>query len=145
MKKIVSILLVFCILSFSPGCQSAKLLSMDEASTMSTDKKYIVLHTPKRVYKLVDYKFTNDSVEGNLMKFSGKNTYAINIYTIFILDYKLENEERQYIKLPKSVIEKITYAKDSPEKTILAVLGGIGVIVLIGVIAVNNMTIDAGF
>lgn len=140
MKKLISILLSICVLIFAPGCQSAKLLSMDEASAMSTDKKYIVLHTPKRVYKLVDYKLTDDSVEGNLMKFSGKNTYAINMYTIFILDYKLDNEESQYIKLPKSVIEKITYAKPSPEKTALAVLGGIGVIVLIGVIAVNSMS-----
>jgi len=140
MKKLISILLTICILILAPGCQSAKLLSMDEASAMSTDKKYIVLHTPKRTYKLYNYKFTDDSIEGDLMKFSGKNTYAINMYTIFILDFKLENKESQYIKLPKSVIEKITYAKDSPGKTALAVLGGIGVIVLIGVIIVNSMS-----
>jgi hypothetical protein len=144
MKKLISILLSICILILAPGCQSAKLLSMEEASAMSTDKKYIVLHTPKWTYKLYNYKFTDESIEGDLMKFTGKNTYAINVYTIFLLDFKLDNEESQFVKVPRSVIEKITYAKDSPEKTALAVLGGIGVVILIGVIAAHNITIDGG-
>jgi hypothetical protein len=140
MKKSISILLCYCILALSTGCQTTRLLSIDEASAMNADKKYIVLHTPQSTYKLVNYKFTDDSVEGDLMNFSGKNAYAINIYIALLLEVKLDVNELKYIKLQKSVIQRITYTKDSPGKTVISVLGIMGVIWIIA----NNMTFNVG-
>ncbi len=138
-------MLCYCILALSSGCQTTRLLSIDEASNMSADKKYIILQTPQRTYKLVNYKFTDEYVEGDLMQFSGKNTNAINIYTALLLDVKLDVDEIKFIKLQKSAIQKIDYTKESSGKTVITIVCIMGVIIIGGVIASNNMTFSTGW
>ncbi len=144
MKKVVSILLCYCILMLPTGCRSSKLLSKDEATTMGKGQKYLVLHTTKERFKIYNYKFTNDSIKGDLRKFSGNIKNTINVYTDFIFDIKLDNVSSQYIKLARSDIRKMTYVKFSAGNTILAVLGGVGIIAIIAVIVANSMTFDLG-
>lgn len=145
MKKFVSILLCYCILMLPTGCRSSKLLTTDEAATMKEAQNYLVLHTPLRNYKIYNYKFTNDSIEGDLRAISPSKSKTINLYTEFNFDINLNRNSSKFVRLSKSDITKITYKEFSTEKTILAVVGGLGILVILAVIVANSMSFNMDF
>lgn len=143
MKKIISILLCYCILMLPSGCRSSKPLTADDAATMKRIRNFLVLHTPTRTYKMYDYKFTTDSIEGNLRIYPpGQMTNTINIYTEMNFELKLDRNSSKYTRLSKNDITKITYKKFSLENTILLTLGVFGSIAILAVIVANSMSFD---
>jgi len=142
MKKFVSILLCYCILMLPTGCRSSKLLTTDEAATMKETQNYLVLHTPLRNYKIYNYKFTNDSIEGNLRVISPSKSKTINVYIKFNFDVNLKSNSSEFVRISKSDITKITYRKFSAEKTIIAAVGGLGILVILASIVANSMSFN---
>lgn len=134
-------LLCYCILMLPTGCRSSKLLTAEEAATMERTKDFLVLHTPTRDYKIYNYKFTNDSIIGDLRIHSPGEMNIINIYTEMIFNMKLDRNSSKYFRLSKSDIKKITYKKFCLETTILTSLGGIGIVAIIAAIITNSMTL----
>ena len=142
MKKFVSILLCYCILILPTGCHTSKLLTADEAEAKTGTQNYLILHTPNRKYKIFNYKFTKDSIEGDLRIFSPGKSKTINLYTEMNFDIKLSRDSSEFVSISKSNISKITYMEFSSGNTILAVIGILGVLVGIAAIAVSNMSFN---
>lgn len=142
MKKFISILLCYCILILPTGCHTSKLLTADEAETKMGTQNYLILHTPNRNYKIFNYKFTKDSIEGDLRIISPGKSKTINLYTEMNFDIKLSRDSSKFVSISKSNISKITYMEFSSGNTILAVIGILGVLVGIAAIAANNMSFN---
>ncbi len=142
MKKFVSILLCYCILMLPTGCRSSKLLTTDQAETMKGTQNYLVLHTPLRNYKIYNYKFTKDSIEGDLRIISPSKSKTINLYTELNFEIRLNSNSTEFVRLSKSDITKVTYKKFSTKKTILVVIGGLGILAILAAIVANSMTFD---
>ena len=142
MKKFISILLCYCILILPTGCHTSKLLTADEAETKRGTQNYLILHTPNRNYKIFNYKFTKDSIEGDLRIISPGKSKTINLYTEMNFDIKLSRDSSKFVNISKSNISKITYMEFSSGNTILAVIGILGVLVGIVAIAANNMSFN---
>jgi len=116
MKKIISIILAFCMLILQTGCStSSKLLSMKEAKTIK-NKKYLVLHTPTKTYKLYNYNFTEKTLEGSLAVFSNNNKSKIHVYTNQIFDPKPSLDYDQFVTINEINIQSINYFKPKGEK-----------------------------
>ena len=115
MKRIISILLAYCILILPTGCSTSKLLSMEEASFVK-NKKYLVLHTPTKTYTLYNYKFSENTLEGNLAAFSNNSKAKINVYTDQIFDLKPTVNNKQFISLNVINIQSIKYFKSKAAK-----------------------------
>lgn len=142
MKKFISILLCYCILILPTGCHTSKFLTADEAETKMGAQNYLILHTPNRNYKIFNYKFTKDSIEGDLRIISPGKSKTINLYTEMNFDIKLSRDSSRFVSISKSSISKITYMEFSSGNTILAVIGILGVLVGIAAIAANNMSFN---
>lgn len=122
------------------SCTSMKSVSVDQATIIQPSKNYIVLHTPNKLYKLNDYKFSNDTLIGELNKFSGSKTGVIHVYTNMVYDIDFDSGSFKNLKLHKSNIQKVTFKKFSFAKT-ATLIGGI---VLGGVFLANNIYLDFG-
>ena len=142
MKKFVSILLCYCILMLPTGCRSSKLLTTDQAETVKGAQNYLVLHTPLRNYKIYNYKFTKDSIEGDLRIISTSKSKTINLYTELNFDIKLSSNSTEFVRLSKSDITKVMYTKFSAKNTTLAVIGGLGILAILAAIVANSMTFN---
>lgn len=142
MKKFISILMCYCILILPTGCHTSKLLTADEAETKAETQNYLILHTPNRNYKLFNYRFIKDSIEGDLRIISPGKSKTINLYTEMNFDIKLSRDSSRFVSISKSSISKITYMEFSSGNTILAVIGILGVLVGIAAIAANNMSFN---
>ena len=115
MKRIISILLASCILMLPTGCSTSKLLSMEEASLVKNNK-YLLLHTPTKTYNLYNYKFSENTLEGNLAAFSKNSKARINVYTDQIFDLKPTPNNKQFISLNVINIQSIKYFKSNTAK-----------------------------
>ena len=142
MKKFISIFLCSCILMLPTGCRSSKLLTSEEAETMKEAQNYLVLHTPNRNYKIFNYKFTKDSIEGDLRVISPSKSKTINLYTKMIFNIKLNRNTSEFMRLSKSDITKITYKEFSAGNTIIAVVGVLGILVVAAAIVANSMSFN---
>lgn len=131
MKKFVSILLAYCILILPTGCTTTKYLSLEEASSVKTDKNYLVLHTPQKLYKLYDYKFTENALEGTLKQYSGKKNNKLQVYTPINFELKSDINSNQFITLERVNIEKITYSTPEADKTVWIIGAGVLTIIVI--------------
>jgi hypothetical protein len=107
---------------------------------MQPHKDYIVLHTPDKVYKLSNYKFSNDSLIGEMSRFSGSKIGVIHVYTNMIFNLTFDSESFKNLNLPKTHIQKIKFKKFSIAKTATLV----GAIVLSGIYYSNNMNLGSG-
>lgn len=142
MKKFISILLCYCILMLPTGCRSSKLLTSDEAETKKGTQNYLILHTPNRDYKIFNYKFAKDSIEGDLRIFSPGKSKTINLYTKMIFNIKLDRNSSEFVRISKSDITKITYKEFSAGNTIIAVVGVLGILVVAAAIVANSMSFN---
>jgi hypothetical protein len=142
MKKFISILLCYCILMLPIGCNSTKLITSDEAETKKGTQNYLILHTPERNYKIFNYKFTKDSIEGDLRIFSAGKSKTINLYTEMNFNINLSRNSSEFVSISKSDISKITYMEFSSGNTILGIVGVLGVLVVIAAIAASNMSFN---
>jgi hypothetical protein len=122
------------------SCTSIKPISIDRASSIQSQKDYIVLHTPDKVYKISNYKFSNDSLIGEMSRFSGSRNGVIHVYTNMIFDLTFDSESFKDLNLPKAHIQKIKFKKFSIAKTATLV----GAIVLSGIYYSNNMNLGSG-
>jgi hypothetical protein len=122
------------------SCNSIKPISIDRASSIQSQKDYIVLHTPDKVYKISNYKFSNDSLIGEMSRFSGSRNGVIHVYTNMIFDLTFDSESFKDLNLPKAHIQKIKFKKFSIAKTATLV----GAIVLSGIYYSNNMNLGSG-
>jgi len=138
MKKLISVILVFGILNISfSRCTSSKLLSVEEASQLQPDKKYLILHDLHWEYTLNNYEFTDNKLKGELTKLSKIYGYNVHVYTPHNFNVKVDKNSSLYVELDKSEISKITYTKIKTGSTILLAAGGILGIMFI--IAVNSL------
>lgn len=144
MKKFISVLLCCCILMLPAGCRSSKQITTNEAETMKGAQNYLVLHTPNRNYKIYNYKFTNDSIEGNLRLITPSKPNTINVYTEMNFDIEFNRNTSKFIKLAKSDITKVTYSRFSIENTVLAALGGLGMLAIVAAIVANSLNFNVG-
>jgi len=142
MKKVISILLCYCILILPAGCRSSRLLTTDEAETMKGAQNYLLIHTPTRTFKIYNYKFINDSIEGDLLINSPTNAHTISLYTNLNLDIKTNIRSSKFIRLSKSDITKITYSEFSIENTLLLTVGIFGILAILAVIVGNSMSFN---
>ncbi len=122
------------------SCTSIKPISMDRALSMQPQKDYIVLHTPDKVYKLTNYKFSNDSLSGEMSRFSGSKNGVIHVYTNMFFNLTIDSESFNNLNVPKTHIQKIKFKKFSIAKTATLV----GAIVLSGIYYSNNMNLGSG-
>lgn len=124
MKKIALFLSVLCILNASlVGCKTHKMLSVNEASEIKNVKNSLYLHTPSKTFKLVNYKFSDTMLLGELMKNTKIKGYVIHVHTKQNFHLELDEHTGHYCEIPMSNIEKITYSKVSTGKTVLFVAG----------------------
>ncbi|BBE18970.1 hypothetical protein AQPE_3143 [Aquipluma nitroreducens] len=142
MKKFISILLCYCILILPTGCHTSKLLTADEAEAKTGTQNYLILHTPNRNYKIFNYKFTKDSIEGDLRILSPGKSKTINLYTEMNFDIKLSRDSSEFVRISKADITKITYKEFSMQNTIIAVVGVLGVFAILSVIVANSMSFN---
>ena len=142
MKKFISILLCYCILILPTGCNSTKLITADEAETKQGTQNYLILHTPNRNYTIFNYKFTKDSIEGDLRIISPGKSKTINLYTKMIFNIKLNRNSSEFVRLSKSDITKVTYKEFSAGNTIIAVVGVLGILVVAAAIVANSMSFN---
>ena len=122
----ISILISFCILNLSLACSSTKIISYDEAKKSDLGAKHIILNTSDKKYSMHNYKFTDDSLKGELKKFQPKNGYFIHVYTNHIVDFKVNKNTGIPFEIKNKDIKKITYQKTDIG---LSVLKGIGIAV----------------
>lgn len=125
MKKIISILLAYCMLILPTGCStSSKLLSMKEATTIK-NKKYLVLHTPTKTYNLYNYNFTEKTLEGSLAVLSNNNKSRIHVYTNQIFDSKPSLDYNQFVTIYEINIQSINYFKPKGKKTAIITVASV--------------------
>lgn len=142
MKKFISILLCYCVLTLPTGCTMYKPLATVDAETVPGAQNYLILHTPTRNYEISNYKFTRDSIEGNLGRNVSSRMNTINIYTQLNFDIKLNMTSTKFIRISKSDISKISYRKFSLGNTILLIAGGAGAIAVLAAIVANSMSFN---
>lgn len=130
MKKIVSILLAFCLLVLQVGCAPAKTLSMDKAIKKNKGKYSLVIHTPDHKYNLYSYRFTEDALVGELARYSKPKWKALHVYTNATFDLYSTNISSQPITLERSAIGKITTINHLQRNPLLYV--GIVALIVIG-------------
>jgi len=147
MKKIISILLAYCILLLPTGCSTSKLLSMKEASLVK-NKKYLVLHTPTKTYNLYNYNFSENSLDGSLAAFSKDKKARIHVYTNQIFDLKPTLEYDQFISLKDVNIQSINYSKPRGEKAfIITIASVVSFFILASVLTdgpITNLELSSG-
>ena len=145
MKKLTAYILIFCVLNISfIGCATSKLVSIEEVNEMA-NHKYLIIHTPKKKYKLVDYAFSDHKLEGKLEILTKYKGFNIHVYTLRNFPIKLDKNSSEYVELLEPEISKITYKKEKVGMSILLAAGGIlGIVFLIGIIdiAVNGIDIN---
>ncbi|HAQ21607.1 MAG TPA: hypothetical protein DCR40_20615 [Prolixibacteraceae bacterium] len=132
MKKLVSVWLAYCILIMQSGCTTKRTLSMSEVSIHHTKKTSLVLHTPNSRYQLLDFKFTDDALVGNLEEYSGKNANILHVFTDLNFYYNPYQKIHQSINVPKSNIQKIKYSKFDGIKTFMLIGGLVATLIILG-------------
>ena len=70
MKKLISLVIAFCILNLSLSCSQPKILTVDNLKYQNKISEYVILHTPDRKYILDQYSFREQSLVGSLKKFN---------------------------------------------------------------------------
>lgn len=124
MKKIISILLAYCILLLPTGCSTSKLLSMKEASSIKK-KKFLVIQTPVKTYNMYNYNFTEDRLEGSLVGFSKDNKARIHVYTNKIFDLKPTLDYNQFVTINEINIQSINYFQPKSKKTAIITIASV--------------------
>jgi hypothetical protein len=140
MTRTLALAFIFCVLTTQLSCTSMKSVSMDRASSMQTRKDYIVLHTPNKIYKVVNYEFSNDSLIGEMSRFSGSKNGVVHVYTNMIFDLTFDSESFKNLNLPRSHIHRIAFKKFSIVKTTALM----GIILTGGIYYLNNMNLGFG-
>lgn len=145
MKKLISILSVFCILNASfISCKTSSLISIDEASAKAGEEKSLILHTPIKNYTLDNYEFKDDKLIGELKKKGKHKGYTVHVYTDVNHDVILKPGELQHVEISVTQIQKITYTKKTPGKAIGIGVGATAFVVLIlGIIAASTFTMNS--
>lgn len=125
MKRLVSILLAYCILIIQIGCTTTKYLSFQQVKETKSSKNYLTLHTPQNIFIVENYMFTNESLEGNLMSLSDEKKDGIHVYTEQYIDSDSIPNKSSYIIIPKSNINIITkpYYNKKNTKYLVASVG----------------------
>lgn len=129
MKKLVSVLLAFCMLVLQFGCAPAIRVSMDRAQRMNSKKYSLVIHTPENKYNLYAYRFTEDVLLGELGRYSKPRKKAFHVYTNVNFDLYSTHNSSQPIALERSNIEKITFINHLQRNPLLYA-GIIGIIII---------------
>lgn len=111
MKKLISFLLAYCLLVMQFGCITTRSWSHEKALSMEQWNQSLVLHTKTRNYKLSNYMFTEDFLQGNLMKYSRPKEKTVHVYTN--LDLNGYTESGQLIFLERLNIERIIFKNHS--------------------------------
>ena len=144
MKKLTTYILIFCVLNISfNSCVTSSLISVEEINEMANNK-FLIIHTPQKNYKLVDYIFTDHKLEGKLEILTKYKGFNIHVYTLRNFNIKLDKNSSEYVEVLESEISKITYKKEKVGLTILVAASSmLGIIILIGMIdiAVNGFDI----
>jgi len=109
MKKLISLALSFCILIMQSGCTATTHLTMDEASHAKSEKNFLVLHTPNKLYRLYDYKFTENTLEGTLKQYASKTKNDLHVYTSLNFELNSDPESSQFITVKKTDINNMGY------------------------------------
>jgi len=105
---------------------------MSEVSIHHTKKTSLVLHTPNSRYQLLDFKFTDDALVGNLEEYSGKNANILHVFTDLNFYYNPYQKIHQSINVPKSNIQKIKYSKFDGIKTFMLIGGLVATLIILG-------------
>jgi len=132
MKKFLSVWLAFCILILQYGCTTQRTVPINEAQEKHKNKTTLLLHTPNSRYQLINYKFTAETLQGNLDEYSGNNLNILHVYTDQSFNYNPYEENLQAIIIPISKISEIKYGKFDGIKTFLIVGGLIAIIIVAG-------------
>lgn len=119
------------------GCTTSRLISMNDAKVKESKKNSLVLHTPGSRYQLLDFKFTEDGIEGKLDDYSGDNTNIFHVYTDLNFYYNQYQKSNQFIKVPNKNIQKIKYSKSDRLKTVALVGSLLALMIIIGANSVN--------
>lgn len=145
MKRIISLLIVFCLLNFSFGCSSTKVYTIKDLRRNIKSNSYLILHTPSTKYKLTNYKFEDEKLVGDLMKFKSKNGTYYHVYTAADFWGELNENASFNIQLPADHISEIKQRTTNSVRTGFIVLG-IALVIFGGIaaISVQNMDINWG-
>lgn len=133
MKKIV-VLLSLAILIFQFGCTTTRYVSFQQASEPKYLRDHLVLHTPETTYHLYDYKFTKETLEGNLKPLTDQKKFGLHVFTNLNFELGLGQDSILQITIPRSNIETVKFHSLNIWKTaLLALLVGDGVLALYSV------------
>lgn len=139
MKKLTSWLLVYCILLIQVGCVTTRYLSFEQAAE-AKHKKFLVLHTPKQVFNLYNYTFTDEGLNGTLKPVISERLVNLHVYTNLHFDLKDSQISSNQIFIPKSNITNLTVPSLGAGKTLLIIGAGIGLATLVmWVIAIGSV------
>lgn len=145
MRRIISLLIVFCLLNFSFGCSSPKVFTVNDIKSQSNSDSYLIVHTPTIRYKLTNYTFTKGDLVGDLMKFKSKNGTYYHIYTEANFWGKLNKNASLNIQLPIDNIYNIKQRNTNSLRTGL-IISGVVLVIFGGIVAISvqNMDINMG-
>ena len=141
MRRIISLLIVFCLLNFSFGCSSPKVFTVNDIKRQSNSDSYLILHTPYTRYKLTNYKFKDEKLEGDLMKFKLKNGTYYHVYTEADSWRKLDKNQSLNIQLPIDSIYNIEQRTTNSLRTGLIIFGVV-LVIFGGIVAISVQDMD---
>ncbi len=149
MKRILSYILIFCILLINFSCRSTSLITKGEIGQKKTDREILILKAANKTYELRNYKLESEYIEGDIYRKTThtRTTKGDSNFIVVILDsdYSVIPEEFPIkgVQIPDSVIEKIEYKKLNTPLTILTVTAVLIPIILI--ISNNNWSWSSPF
>lgn len=142
MKKVIAVLLSCSILFWQLGCVSSSYLSIDEAKTVKSRPKTLILHTPTNRYELSDYTFNEHTLEGNLKTYSKGSKPKMDVYIGTKFDLNPSQNPHNHIIIKRSDIEYITYTTNSFKKTFALIGAGLTALLFIGLVQSNWLAFD---
>jgi hypothetical protein len=134
-KKSISVILIFVILIQMPGCVSTKIINSVSEIPVS-DKYSYVLHSQKSRYQIINARFSDGIISGNLLKGEPSHIgYKVHFY--LPADSVLKINPDMTLLLPVDRVSKIELESVAKGATAL-IIGGV-VVAILTVIAVMSL------
>lgn len=142
MKKVIAVLLSCSIIFCQFGCVSSRYLSIDDAKTVKSRPKTLILHTPTNRFELSDFTFNEHTLEGNLKTYSKGSKPKIDVYVGTKFDLNSSQNPDNHIIIKRTEFEYITYTTNNFKKTVVLIGAGLTALLFIGLIQSNWLSFD---
>jgi hypothetical protein len=121
---------------------SSRYLSIDDAKTVKSRPKTLILHTPTNRFELSDFTFNEHTLEGNLKTYSKGSKPKIDVYVGTKFDLNSSQNPDNHIIIKRTEFEYITYTTNNFKKTVVLIGAGLTALLFIGLIQSNWLSFD---